>query len=138
MESARTTHQIDQQTNRFLRNINPSAPGAIGAILVRSPFTNESVRHNQKSISKTIHVKETNQEAISKRRKLTSRSLAILVSERERECTWVMWTQADNPSSVQGIVLSHTTRDLIYLLYLRLTGSSDREKCFTTHWSLYL
>ena len=68
MESARTTHQIDQQTNRFLRN--PSAPGAIGAIgaiLVRSPFTNESVGHNQKSIPKTINVKETNQEAILKR-----------------------------------------------------------------------
>ena len=65
MESARATHQIDQQTNRFLRN--PSAPGAIGAILVRSPFTNESVGHNQKSIPKTINVKETNQEAILKR-----------------------------------------------------------------------
>ena len=65
MESARTTHQIDQQMNRFLRN--PSAPGAIGAIRVRSPFTNESVGYNQKSIPKTINVKETNQEAILKR-----------------------------------------------------------------------
>ena len=65
MESARTTHQIDQQTNRFRRN--PFAPRAIGAILVRSPFTNESVGHNHKSIPKTINVKENNQEAILKR-----------------------------------------------------------------------
>ena len=65
MESARTTHQIDQQTNRLRRN--PFAPGAIGASLVRSLFTNESVGHNHKSIPKTINVKETNQEAILKR-----------------------------------------------------------------------
>ena len=65
MESARTTHQFEQQTNRSLPN--PSAPRAIGAILMRSPFTNESVGDNQKLIPKTINVQENNQEAILKR-----------------------------------------------------------------------